>query len=824
MLPAPPRSRGGSPISFLLALLAAQVLGILASDAGWLASVPALRGAAVCAALALAARRGGAARALAAGALGLTAAYGLAIRLEEAARAPRTPREVTIEASVSSLHPLGDGVEVELHGVQGRGPSGGMLPSRLLLRARPRGWDGALPLADARPGDRLRARVHVRALDGRANPGGRDRVREAARRGIGASASLVHPDLVVRRPDAEGLHPFTPWQRLRARARARLAQASPGGALVRALALGDRDALDADARAGFRRLGLSHLLAVSGLHLALVAAVLYRLAGAAVRRLPSGLHGADPRQGALAATALGSLGYALLAGWGLPLRRALVMLVALVASAGLRRPVARAAPLAAAAILLLAADPAALFDPGAQMSFAATAALMAAARAPARGETGLRSRVAELVDATAVAGTATLPLAAVDFGTLSACGVAANVVAVPWTGLVLVPACLVAALLAGLAPGAAITGWVVRVAAALGSASLAAVVAAAARVPDLRVATPAPAALAAAALGAWVVVRTRRRALRVALAVVLPLGLAGAPPWPIEPPPPRVVVLDVGQGDAIVVQGRGGALLVDGGTALPGGPDLGETVVVPALRALGVRRLDLVVATHADLDHRGGLGAVLRTLPVTRLWLPFGGARDPDFAPLLAAARGAGIPVEERGTGSAPELLGDLRVAPLWPPREPNPADPTRNDRSLTLRVEAAGRAVLLPGDLEAPAEARLVAASAPLAADVLKLPHHGSRTSSSAPFLAAVGGSVAIASAPRSGRFGMPHPDVVARARAAGYTVRWTGRDGAVLVGLGPRLPVRGWRETPLPGPDRAPAPAQDRALGHEPRGAAMR
>jgi competence protein ComEC len=389
---------------------------------------------------------------------------------------------------------------------------------------------------------------------------------------------------------------------------------------------------------------------------------------------------------------------------------------------------------------------------------------------------------------------------------------------------VLVPACLAAALLAGLAPSAAITEWIVRAAAALGSASLAAVAAAAARVPDLRVATPAPTALAAVAVGAWVVVRTRRRGLRVALAVVLPLGLAGSPPWPIDPPPPRVVVLDVGQGDAIVVQGRSGALLVDGGTALPGGPDLGETVVVPALRALGIRRLDLVVATHADLDHRGGLGAVLQTLPVARLWLPFGGTRDPDFAPLLAAAGAAHVPVEERGAGSPAERFGDLRVAPLWPPHAPDPADPARNDRSLTLRVEVGGRAVLLPGDLEAPAEARLVAAGAPLAADVLKLPHHGSRTSSSPGFLAAVGGWVAIASAPRSGRFGMPHPDVVARARAAGYTVWWTGRDGAVLVGLGGRLAVRGWREEPLPGPDRPPARAQDRALGHEPRGAAMR
>lgn len=249
----------------------------------------------------------------------------------------------------------------------------------------------------------------------------------------------------------------------------------------------------------------------------------------------------------------------------------------------------------------------------------------------------------------------------------------------------------------------------------------------------------------------------------------------------------------MGQGDAVLVQGRRGAVLVDAGTALPDGPDLGATVVVPALRALGVERLDLVVASHADLDHRGGLPAVLAALPVARLWLPHGGLRDAGFAELLAAARRAGVAVEEQGAGGRPLRAGDLAVVPLWPPRDPRA--PARNDRSLTLRIEVAGRRVLLPGDLEADAEARLLAAGGALRAEILKLGHHGSRTSSSAPWLAAVGAELAVASAPRAGRFGMPHPEVVARARAAGAAVWWTGRDGAVLIGLEPVLHARGWR-----------------------------
>src|SRR5262249_2411999 len=149
----------------------------------------------------------------------------------------------------------------------------------------------------------------------------------------------------------------------------------------------------------------------------------------------------------------------------------------------------------------------------------------------------------------------------------------------------------------------------------------------------------------------------------------------------LEPPPPRAVFLDVGQGDAVLVQGRGASLLVDGGVALPEGFDAGERIVVPALGALGVGRLALVVASHGDLDHVGGLAAVLRARPVERLWLPPGGAADPGFARLLEAARERGVPVEERGAGDPPLTLADLRVETLWPPRRGAAA--SRNDASL---------------------------------------------------------------------------------------------------------------------------------------------
>ena len=213
--------------------------------------------------------------------------------------------------------------------------------------------------------------------------------------------------------------------------------------------------------------------------------------------------------------------------------------------------------------------------------------------------------------------------------------------------------------------------------------------------------------------------------------------------------------------------------------------------MAPALAALGVKRLDLVIASHADLDHRGGLRAVLERVPTARLWLPAGGGGDPAFAALLAEAEEREVEVNEKGRGDRTERFADLRVTPLWPPRS---SGLSRNEASLVVRVDVAGSRVLLTGDIEAATEAALLSAGADLRAEVLELPHHGSRTSAIPAFLRAVAPSVAIASAPCPGRFGMPHRAVLDRAAALGIPVWWTGRDGAVLVGLSGRPVVSGW------------------------------
>lgn len=715
-------------------------------------------------------------------------ALALGVRLEQARAGPETGFEATLEGRVGELARLGHEVRATLHEVVRIDERDPPLPERIeLWSGLPAG--GRAALAGAVPGDRVRVRARLRPPGGLRNPGGRDVARALARRGIGARAQLVHPDLFV--PLAKGGGGLRRLHALRQRVAGRLAATGPGGALLQALALGDRSGLGVETRAAFGRLGVSHLLAVSGLHLALVAAAVYALARHIAMRSARLAARGDVRRPALLLAATGAVGYALLAGWGVPVRRALIVLGALVLGLARRRPSRRGHPLAAAALWILAREPAALFEAGTQLSFAASAALLLATRREDEPDQGAGGRLRRALGVSSAAICATAPIAASGIGVAAPAALGANLVLVPWTTFVLLPAALLSVPLATLDGEAARLALVPCERVAAATLQAVAVVADLVPAPHLAL-RPGPPWIAVALAAGLLALLVRSLVVRVVAALAIPALLSVAPPARVRPEPPRVVFLDVGQGDATLVQGRRAALLVDGGLALPGGLDLGRQAVLPALAALGVRRLALVVATHADADHRGGLAAVLDAVPVGRLWLPRGAQADPAFDGLRDVAGRRGIPVQERGAGDPSEPFGDLWVEPLWPPDEtPGLAG---NDRSLVLRVSVAGHRVLLPGDLEAGAEQALFASEADVRADILKLAHHGSHTSSGAAWLSAVGAEVAVASAPCAGRFAMPHPEVVQRVRDVHASLWWTGRDGAVLLGLQPRPWVRGW------------------------------
>jgi competence protein ComEC len=746
-----------------------MALGIALADRtdapDWWAALPAAAG------LALAIAR----RARAGAAIALAVAVGFhaqATRLAEA-RAARAgePREGVVEGVVSRRSAAIAPRWIELDGVRGAG-----IARVRVFSTRPGDLDAWLP------GDRLRARLRLSPLRWARNPGDGDPLRRLWRAGLAVGGSLPHPSLAVARAPAAGVR--VRLHRLRARIAEALATSGGRGAgLLRGLSLGDEDAIEPEARETFHRLGLEHALSVSGLHLSWVTAALYAAGRAALRRSAWLAARCDTRRLALAPACVAAFAYAALSGWTVPVRRSLWVVLAAGIAIAYRRPQLAGASLVAAALWILAAEPDALFQPGAQLSFAAMAAFVwALRRAPARER---RIRAALRTSATAIAATA--PIVAWHGGAVSGAAVAANAIALPWLECAVLPAALTAAVVAAVEPPGARA--VIGAAGALSAATIDALGAVARELPGLdRAPTSVGAWLASVAL-AVIGLRARSTTLRVGVALALAALLALAPPASVAPAPPRLVVLDVGQGDSALVQGRRGAVLVDGGPAHDDF-DAGARRVLPALRALGVERLDLMIATHADLDHRGGLPAVLRGVSVGELWLPWGALADPGFAEVVAAARSAGTPVREAGRGSPRRTVGELSVDPVWPPRQ---GRGSRNQRSLVVRITApGGPRILLPGDLDARAEAQWLAVETDPRADVLLLPHHGSRGSSSAAFLDAVAPRLAIASAPCRSRFGMPHPDVRARLAARAVPLAWTGRDGAIRVALrGPLAPL---------------------------------
>jgi competence protein ComEC len=286
------------------------------------------------------------------------------------------------------------------------------------------------------------------------------------------------------------------------------------------------------------------------------------------------------------------------------------------------------------------------------------------------------------------------------------------------------------------------------------------------------------------------------------LALAAMLFLIVAHPLSAGPPDGRLRVdfLDVGQGDsALLTMPDGSTLLVDGG----GRPDMrrrveddegaddfepdtrgvGEAVVSEYLWRRGLSRVDYVLATHADADHIDGLDAVMRAFKVEGALVARAPSDDAEFLRFAAAARDAGVPVHLVGRGDRLRF-GAVTLEVLWPPLAEGDADaPSANNDSVVLRVRLGRRTLLLTGDAEADAEASLVSAGDDLACDVLKVAHHGSRTSSTQPFVDATRPALAVVSVGQDSPYGHPHAEVLRRWRDAGALVLTTGERGAITV-----------------------------------------
>lgn len=541
-----------------------------------------------------------------------------------------------------------------------------------------------------------------------------------------------------------------------------------GKALARALVLGDASDLPLEWKRGLRVTGVYHLMSVSGVHVALVAGAVWLLAGWLPRR---------PR---LLLSLASIFLYLLLVGPLPALVRAAVMGALGVTALLAERPPAAANALGWAALLLLMDQPGLVLSPAFQLTMAATAGLLLLA--PLLAERWRRLPVpawlTKSIAASVGAQLATLPWALPRFYLLSPLAPWLNLLAVPWTGLVLIVSLLwtAAALVA--------PSWAGGLLPVLDF--LAKPFSWPSRTPP-EVWLPLPVALSpwaawllAAAVTALLLLpndRRGRRALLVLAAGAAGLGVCAAVDWPRPSRElPELAMIDVGQGDSILLRDGDRAILVDGG-GWDGG-DLGGRVLLPALLGEGVRHIDALVLTHPDLDHCGGLVDVSAYLPVDEVWMA------PGWDPESCAGRLMSLP----GTRTRFLAKGSRVSAGRWRLKvlHPEADDPSHetNERSLVLLAEVHGRRVLLTGDIESWAEHRLADCCArDLRVDVLKVAHHGSRTSSTETFLEAAKPRLALISVGLRNLYHHPAPEVVERLQAHGARVLRTDRSGEVVV-----------------------------------------
>lgn len=635
------------------------------------------------------------------------------------------------------------------------------------------------------PGERVHALVKLKRPRGTQNPGGFDFERFALQQRVAATGYVrAWLDAPRGRPATiDGARVAASDWIARSVDDARIA------GLLRALAVGDQGAIDERDWDVLRATGTTHLIAISGFHVGVVAGLAALLAGLAFRAWPALALRVPRRQAEAAAALLGATGYALLAGLSLPVLRTLLMLAVLLGAQLGRRALAPASGFALALVVLLAWDPLSVLSAGFWLSFVGVAWLMFCLG----GEAGRAKLLPTFGRAQVAMAIGLLPLTAWFFQQGAVAGPVANVFAVPVVSLCVVPVLLLAVLLHGVVPMLALP---LLKLAALVLSLLWRLLEAIAAWPWAQAWLPEPglAAVLFALTGAAILLLPRAvpaRALGVMMFAPLLLPARDAPSRGAF----EVVAIDVGQGLAVLVRTRHHALLYDTGAAPPGGLDQGAAAVVPALRAVGVRRLDALVLSHSDNDHAGGARSVIAGL-----------------APRLTLHGAGTLPGRPCAAGEAWTWDG-VRFELVHPP----PAFPDLgNDSSCVVRIASGAASALLPGDVSAAMERRLVAEGRIAPATLLVVPHHGSAGSSSGEFLDAVRPDVAIASAGYRSRFGHPAPAAVARYAERGVRFEATPATGALALRFDPdgswtrvarREAVRRyWHEPPVP-----PLPGRD-------------
>ena len=705
--------------------------------------------------------------------LGFAYAAGLATwRISDELAFDDEGRDVAIEGTIASLPvKLERGVRFEFDVERVTSP-GVRIPARVLL-----GWyngDAAI-----QPAERWTFTVRLKRPHGAMNPGGFDFEAWMLERNLRASGYVRagRNDPPATRVQAMVWSPRYAVERarsdLRERLQPKLADKRYGGVLL-ALVLGDQRAINDADWTLFNRTGIGHLVSISGLHITMIASLAGIAVGALWRRSPALVAHAAAQTAAVLAGLTAAFLYALLAGWGVPAQRTVVMLatvgVAWLASSRVRA----ATSLALAAALVCLIDPWAVLAPGFWLSFGAVAAIVWVVqgrplRAAASGWRPVLHAAARVQIAVTLA---LIPATVLLFHQLSIVSPLANAVAIPVVSWAVTPLALLGAALASLpAPLSLLAEPMLGLANAIFALlAIALQWGASFAWANLPVATPPVALVALAGIGVvWLLAPPGWPARALGTVAILPMFV-----WPATRAAESevwVTALDVGQGSAVLIETRDQAWLYDTGPRYSADTDAGERLILPYLRHRGIGRLDGIIVSHLDHDHSGGAASILRAIAVDRVISSIAAAH-----PAFAARADV-----ERCTAGTQWSSGTLKFAMLHPSQADYDAVRATNSMSCVVLVTAGATRLLLTGDVPLKDESELIARDPALRADWLAVPHDGSRSSSGVLLLDTLGARSAVAQAGYRNRFRHPDPEVVARYQARRIQFFRTDHAGAL-------------------------------------------
>jgi len=650
-------------------------------------------------------------------------------------------------------------------------------------------------------GDRVACLARLKKIRNFNNPGGFNYERYMAFRGIRASAYVSKKEFLVR------LHAATTgWfpeglKRARRAVSSLIERVPPQDArgLLKALIIGDRSEISPETREIFNRAGISHLLAISGLHIGMVATLAFFAFRYLLARSQKILLAAWVLRGAALMSALPVVCYGLLAGMSPPTQRAVIMVMAFLIALLMEREHDTINTLAVAALVILIINPTALFEISFQLSFAAVFAILYVLRKlpivlklrSSPLTVWKRLTLFVLVSAAAILGT--LPITLYYFNQTSLIGVVTNCLFVPLVGFLVVPLGLLALFLLPFAPTGSL--WIMKTAVALmqGVLSLAGLFS---KCPFAAVKTVTPTLLEIGLYYAlaWALFNLRQSRLAKAMLLgIVVVTLADGAYWAKQrfgKEDLRVTFIDVAQGSAVLLELPGGTcMLVDGGGFYDNRFDVGARIVAPLLWHKKIATVETLVLSHPNSDHLNGLLFVARHFNVETAWMNQEEVPSQPYQDFLKTISEKNIRIAALEELRRPQRINGVRFQVLYPLedfRQRKALDPWRtpNNNSLVLKVTFDKVSFLLPGDIEAEAEQELLhlAASA-LESTVLLVPHHGSKSSSTPKFLDYVDPTIAVISAGWKNMFGFPHQKILKRYERRGCHIFRTDQGGAITI-----------------------------------------